>query len=500
MDDQERLSKADKILNEVLLLVKSNKKPEALDLIRDTLDLKRTQSYTWLKKILDKVNEFNDQEIPIISNEKDLEFKKKYVFNRDTDQYVFLTDKKFGKNIVLESSLVKSLIIEYSNYDDDEQTGPDLSKKFGIPEKVLKEVFAILEFKHDSFPVLNEELHEGADQDKLIDDLLTAKKFNIYQNYQKKDWIETQDKAKKWEHFLQGQLHPLKDLLNTWKPPVISSLKNEPHTFDEKETVLIGLSDLHYGLYAEADGLFFSDKGWTIEDTKRVVQEYAEAIIAKLKKRSSNLPKKVVICLMGDLIHTLTGETDKGTHLEAHPIGEKQLDFAFESLFIFVSSIASVFEEVEIKAVNGNHAYLGDYTIGKMLEVTLGKSKKFSFDLSTSRFLAFTIGNNGFVMDHGASSHTKSKLPTQKTPRSNYAQTVFLYSKEVRNSDHRYYLVGDQHHLEHHEFNNFELIMFGTPSGGDRYADASVLVSRPRQSCLIFTDEGLSEVLHFYFD
>lgn len=502
MDETEKTKKALQILEEVVSLVSTGRRVEALSLIKSKLKVKKTQSYKWLEKILQKADALADKmENQTPTEQRELEFKEKYVYNRDTDQYIFLSQKKLGRNIVLEASLVKSLLAEYSNYDNDPQTLPDLSKKFDIPKKIIQEIFSILGFTHDDLPVLNEDLDKS--DDDIIEELLTSKKFNLYQKFQKRDWSETQDKANKWEKFLQGQIHPIKDLLATWEPPTIKPINAcqcKSKSYNEEETVLIGLSDLHFGLYSEADDLFFSKSGWEIADTVRVVREYSEQIISRLKRRSSNLPKKAVICLMGDLIHTLTGETDKGTQLQAHPIGEKQLDFAFDSLFAFVSMVGSVFEKVEIKAVNGNHSYFGDYALGKMLQIALREDKKFSFELSTSRFLSFNIGDSGFVMDHGASSHTKSRLPAQKNPRSNYAQSVFLANEKVRNCKYRYYLVGDQHHLEHQEYNNFELIMFGTPSGGDRYADASVLISRPRQSCLILTEEGLSEVLHFYFD
>ena len=497
MNDKQKTIKSRQILNDVLNLVESGRKRDALDLIGEELDIGKTQRYVWLDKILENAD---IKSRPEPTSSKDIEFKDKYTYNSKTDQYIFLSNNVLGKNIVLEGSLVKSLIVSYSNYDNNEQTYSELSKKFDIPKKIIKNILGTLGMTHDDFPVLDEELDR--DDEDLIDELLTAKKFNLYQEYQRKDWHETQEKARKWDKFIQGHLHPLKDLLATWEPPEVEPLKASSllSSFDEKESVLIGLSDLHFGLYAEGDGLFFSDKTWTIEDTKAVVQNYAEKIVLKLLKRSHALPKKVVICLMGDLIHTLTGETDKGTTLEAHPIGEKQLDFAIEAVYIFVASLGSIFEEVEVKAVNGNHSYLGDYSIGKALEMGFRKEKRYSFELATSRFLAFTMGNNGFIMDHGASSHTKSKLPTQKGPRSDYGQSVILSNKKVRNSEHRYYLVGDQHHLEHQEYNNFELIMFSSPSGGDRYADSSVFISRPRQSCLIFNEDGLSEILHFYFD
>lgn len=494
MEDKNKLNKAHQILDDVISLVQSGRKGEALSLIRETLEVKKTQSYEWLERILSQADVHAADEP---TNTKDLEFRGKYVFNKEDDKYIFFL-KKFGKNIVLENSLVKSLVLDYSNFDKNPQTLSYLAKKYDIPKKILQEILQILEFTHDDVPVLDEELDR--DPEEIVSELLTSKKFSIYQTFQKKDWEDTQEKAKKWEQFIQGQLHPLKDLIHTWEPPEIEPLDHITNIGNQDEMVLIGISDLHFGLFADEADLFFSENSWTIDDTVRVVGEYADKIVDKLGRRSLKLPKKAVICLMGDLIHSITGKTDKGTNIEAHPLNQRQLDYAYESLFAFIQIMSSLFEEIDVKAVNGNHSYFGDYTLGKMLEVAFRQDDSISFDLSCSRFLSFKVFNNGFVMDHGATSHSKSKLPAQKGPRGNYAQSVFLSKKELAICDHRYYIVADQHHLEHQEYNNFELIMLSTPSGGDRYSDSSVLLSRPRQSCMIFTEEGLSEVLHFYFD
>src|SRR5690606_1983394 len=111
--------------------------------------------------------------------------------------YIFLC-KKLGKNIVLEESLVKSILKAYSSYAGDASSLTEISHKFSIPKIALSEILSILGFTHNDLPLLPEEI-AAKDEDKIVEEILADKKFSIYQKLQKADWQETKRKAEKWD-------------------------------------------------------------------------------------------------------------------------------------------------------------------------------------------------------------------------------------------------------------------------------------------------------------
>jgi hypothetical protein len=53
---------------------------------------------------------------------------------------------------------------------------------------------------------------------------------------------------------------------------------------------------------------------------------------------------------------------------------------------------------------------------------------------------------------------------------------------------------------ESYEFTNVEGYMFPTLVGGCRHVDNSGYKSRPRQTCLVVEEEGVTSINHYYFD
>jgi hypothetical protein len=204
---------------------------------------------------------------------------------------------------------------------------------------------------------------------------------------------------------------------------------------------------------------------------------------------------------MGDLSHTLTGETDKGTKLEAHPIGEEQLERAFNSMVAFVNELLSVHNNIQVYACSGNHSALGDYVLVKMLALYFRSDSRISFIITNKRFVTFKIEQNLFVVEHGYSSVSRDRLPAPGKGRETYVNNIILSKPEdLEGIKRNYYLSGDQHHTESYEMTNFEGYMFSTLVGGCRHADNSGYKSRPRQSCLTVDKQGVKEFVHFYFD
>ncbi len=375
-------------------------------------------------------------------------------------------------------------------------TTSEIGLKLKIPKDVVKHILFVLGKTHDSLPYSDETIVES-DEDKLVDDMLLNKSFSVLQKYEKKDWKATEEKAEAWDSFKNGALDPFERFLEKWSPPkYVAKAASYPKT-DGNEELLVGISDLHFGLFANSRYLY-NQKEWNIEETTKAVAQYADDVALFI--RAHKFPK-VRLLILGDILHTLSGFTDKGTKLEANPIGEEQLERAFDSLVKFIETVLVVSKNVVVHSCNGNHSSLGDYVLARMLELYFKSDSRIKFDITNKRNIVFKAKNSIFLMEHGYSAVSRDRLPAPGKARENYINNLFLAKPDLlQGTKYRYYLSADQHHSESYELTNVEGFMFPTLVGGCRHGDNSGYKSRPRQTCLIVNDEGVSGVKHFYFD
>lgn len=421
---------------------------------------------------------------------------KKYTYNEKTEKYVFHSEQKLGKNVVLGIKKVNAIVSLYSNYDKNPATMGDISKKMGIPKAVIEFIIRALHITHDTLPFTAERL-EATDEDELVEEMVGNKAFNVNQKFEKLDWKLTQDDAQKWRLFKQSKLNPIESFIENWTPPKYVPVQTNVKFKSTGKELIIGASDWHYGLFAH-ERYLYNQKEWNIDETEKAVKEYGLKLKAYL---SINPFSKVNLCFMGDLSHTLSGETDKGTQLEAHPIAEEQLDRAFDSMVEFLNNILSVHSNIQVYACSGNHSALGDYVLVKMLSLYFKDDRRIKFIVTNKRFVTFKIFSNLFVMEHGYSSVSRDRLPAPGKGRETYVNNIILSKPgDLTGTERTYYLSADQHHMESYEMNAFEGYMFPTLVGGCRHADNSGYKSRPRQTCLSVDKSGVDEVKYFYFD
>jgi hypothetical protein len=431
-----------------------------------------------------------------MSKQNALKTNKNYTYNSSTQKYVFHTEKKFGKNLVFTKTAIDSIVKLYSDITGG-LTANEIALKMSIPVDAVRHILKVMNITHDTLPY-TEEVINSSEEDTLVDDAISSKKFNILQKFEKRDWKETQEDAEKWRAMKTLQFDPFEQILQNWTPPAYVPPRPIQTPRDCKDTLLLGLSDWHYGLVAH-ERYLYNQKEWNIEKTKDTVEDYARKAAAEIRK---GCYKEVKLLLLGDMSHTLTGFTDKGTKLEAHPIAEEQLEVAFESLVNFVKTVLSSTNNVSVVACSGNHSALGDYVLARMLSLYFKGDKRIKFEVTNKRFITFNVGNSLFLMEHGYSSVAKDRLPAPGKGRENYINNLFMAKPEqMIGVERKYYLSADQHHSESYELTNVEGFMFPTLVGGCRHSDNSGYNSRQRQTALIVNDkEGVTSVKYFYFD
>ncbi len=422
--------------------------------------------------------------------------KEGYTYNKDNDKYVLFL-KSAGKQIVVPGEQHRAMFRAYSNWDGKSQSVNELCKNNAFPVNWFKEYKSIFQWTHDLEPVTKEELND-VDPDKIVNDLIQRKRFEIHQKFHKADWKQTQEDADKWRQFQLSKLDPFQAALDNFNPkpikPIASIKKNK-----SKDVFVVGLSDLHFGAIADAEEL---NKGEDYNAVKSV--EIIDAYTAKIAEdvaNNKNGYERCVVCVVGDILHTLTGRTEKGTFLESEVLREAQFELAFNCLTQFFTRMIEIFGKVEVQVVKGNHSGVSEYILFKAIQAYFNKEDKVVFHLYKCRSVVFKINNTAVLMDHGDSDYIKAKVPTTDMARERYVQNRFLENTDkIIGCNSRIFIQGDLHHYQQHEYTSFEFYMFSSIVAGDRYADHLGLHSRPRQNCLVIGEEGVKASLHYYFD
>ncbi|NBQ71205.1 MAG: hypothetical protein EBU46_21170, partial [Nitrosomonadaceae bacterium] len=194
------------------------------------------------------------------------------------------------------------------------------------------------------------------------------------------------------------------------------------------------------------------------------------------------------------------GRTEKGTQLEYDVLREEQFELAFDTMIRFINRMIEIFGSVETHCVKGNHAGPDDYILCLALKSYFRNDKRVVFNLYKARTAIFRVNKIAIMIDHGESDYVKAKIPTNGSAREAYIQARFMEkSSVIHGTTTRLMIQGDKHHCEYQEFRAFEFFMFSSPAQ-DRYSDHLNLSSKPRQNCLILSEEHVKEHLFYTFD
>ena len=449
---------------------------------------------------IDKGIEPNEQEVESsldqIANNNILKFGD-YTYNQLTDKYIVpLTT--YGRDYVCPGDQHRAMLTAYSNWKGSEQSIQEIGRVYKMRKEWVREYFQKMGWTHDTVPITDEELVQNKGNE-AIRRVLQTKRTAIQQELQHQDWKQTQNDAEQWRLFEAGKLSPFTRVLDSWTPPKLPSLKLPVFKKIKKNIFVATLSDLHIGQRALSSEL---TKGadYNAEIVARVIDDYSVKIIKDVADRSYSFEKCVIISA-GDILHSLTGETEKGTVLQCDILGEAQFELALNCLHRFITRMLEIFGTVEVHSTKGNHS-AADWILFKTLECAFNANSNIVFNNYKSRTSIFRIKNTAILLDHGESDYIKAKVPTSDIGRESYVQNKFLELGEKLGTGikSRVFFQGDKHHFEQSEFRGFEFIMLSSCVLGDKYSDHLGLHSRPRQNCFVINDDGIKEALHYYLD
>jgi len=428
-----------------------------------------------------------------------LKFTDKYIYNKEDDKYVIYL-KSASSNVVLSGDVVRGIKENYSNWCGEKNSINQICRNYKIPRNYMVEILRVLEITHDSEPVTNEELLKK-DVDVITDDLLQKKKFKLHQEFQKRSWKQTEEAAAKWLKLEEGVYNPFVNFLQGWEPPKHTPIKYTGPSLSDKpknKTLLVGLSDVHFGAKTNSNESYRA-KGYSTQEAAECLETYAESIKEIVQDRNHGF-SECVLTSLGDILHTSgSGVTTKGTPLVHDCIKEEQFNFAFNSIVKFIDNLLSLFPSVRVKSVKGNHNDVGDYILFEALKAYYRTESRIAFDNFQTDHGLFKIENCLFIISHGYSAEYKGRIPTAGKARESYVANLFLSKpQELIGVNQKVLITADQHHLEMKEYAEFEHYMFSTTVRGDKHSESMGLNNIARQSCFVVDASGIKEVVYCY--
>lgn len=422
-----------------------------------------------------------------------------YTYNPLTKDYTLFLKSTGGRATIKDwkhKGIIEAYCVKNSPIDE-------ICRKYGFPSRAAFEEYKkIFKLTHNSDPVTDEDLAEK-DDETIIQDKLARRRFDIEQEFQKREWQLVQDDAVRWRDFKNKIVDPLERVVTNVDLPKIDEIPTPPVNLRRKSNDLfvIGLNDIHFGLKADEAQLYYGSQ-YNTETVVKIVDEYAQKIAADINNRNYNI-KKALVVVAGDILHTLTGRTKKGTPLEYDEIGISQWLTAEKSLIKFFVNLLNIFKTIEVHVVKGNHAGIDELTLFRSIENRFFNNRnRITFDISERLVHDFRLGNHYILLTHGASDAVEARVPNGVDKREAYFLKLMNNNPEkLLGAKSKIVFMGDQHHYERKEYNGFEFIMLPSTVKGCRYADHLNLHSRPSQRCFILSEsEGLREELAYYFD
>ena len=427
-----------------------------------------------------------------------LKFTDKYIYNKEDDKYVMHLRAASG-NIVLTGDVVRGIKENYSNWYGNDHTINEISRNYKIPRSYMVEILRILGITHDSEPITDEQLIER-NVDDVAGELIQKKKFQLYQEFQKRSWKETEEAASKWFKLKEGVLDPFLNFISNWNPPAYKAVKytglSKKHSVEK--ALVVGLSDVHFGAKSNSSESY-RGKGYSSKEAANCVENYADEIQKIVATRNYSIDE-CVLASLGDILHTTgSGFTTKGTMLVHDCVKEEQFKIAFDSIVYLINSLLELFKKVRVKSVKGNHNDFGDWVLFKTLEAYYRSEPRIEFEVFQTDHGLFKVGNTLFVASHGYSAEYKGRLPASGKARESYVANLFLSKPEALiGVCQKVLITADQHHLEMKEYAEFEHYMLSTTVRGDKHSEAMGMNNRPRQSCFVVDGYGISEIVYCY--
>ena len=402
----------------------------------------------------------------------------------------YLYSKRKGRVIQLPEDLARSIKFDYSS-DGGGMTCPEISEKYDEDSAVIREIIKTFGWTHSSFSLLDKDLEEKDEEEWA--DLHKKERERYARNAVKKNARKKQkEKAKKWDHLNQEILQRTGRLFKGYERPsnVRSPLPNRS-VYPGEYLSVIGLMDAHLGLKGWSDNPW-DDGFWTLEEAKSVYAEKTEALICRLSAQNVS---SVVLPIGSDFFDfdSTNLKTVRGTEQEVDTDFFHAVKGGVQLSFTIAERLASVFNDVRIHWVRGNHDESSSQIPAYMLWGWSKHVPNVTVDISAEPQSVFSWGNNLIGLAHGDGARNKKSLR-------------HIFTNDHRDAwgetNHATWITGHKHHEKIIDNDGVSYIQVPTLVGSDKWHKKKVfsLCRRSLDAYVFEKNRGrvgiLSEPMH----
>ena len=419
-----------------------------------------------------------------------------YAMDTLADEYIFTFPKsKNTPPFRMPRAAVAQFVMDYSNAGG-QMTRSALATAWALPRWQAISMLRALGIVKAAVPFTEEDVKAAVDQGAVAGleaRWLAAVKQQVEARVERTKDVDLARDAQRWR---ESSMYTLE-----WAAEASASLAEAVHGWEasgrtrwlasappdtEKATLVLGLTDLHYGSYAWS-GTAGQGKRWDRELCK---QRLASAIDAVFRRLPAGLVvERIVLPVGSDMAHVdnATGATTKLTPQDMDGTPEQMVHELWELVFLTVLSLAER-APVDLWMMEGNHDHILGHALFASLSQVFRDSERVRCRRDSSKpHGPYQVGVYGQTLLGFAHGDGRSD------PRDLAAVMAQQAHESWSNTKHRIWVSGHRHVHSVREEHGVEVHILPSLSGVDRYHQKRWPLSQePRMKGLVLhAEDGL---------
>lgn len=447
--------------------------------------------------------------------ETNREINRDWYYNETTDTYlVYLSHVR--RPLMFSGKDIRDMKAAYSRmspggYD----TIGEICRTFKISKKNFEGVKKAMGWSHSDDPYTDEE-HYEKDPVELAEDLLQKKKEQFDRVFRKKEWKLIEKDSSNWRELLYvcgnkdlsvSELKKHIDIV-TSVPEFLKDSKVIYSTLDskyeiktpytEKDTLIIPVSDVHYGKRFVSDNPRYKDYNKFVADVRL---QQIMSIISSKKQDLSHI-KNIVYLSLGDNFESLFGNMRNGQYLTMDILGRDQWVKVVQFHSTLINHIRQTFpdSEMTMQFIPGNHdRVFADKSFNSEEVINAILADRISVEFKNDQKMKWVVGekvvsvmlpnNVNLISHHG---HVV-KVPDTNVQINN---VITLYGSKKAS---RYIVAqGHLHEFKYRSGSNFKYFINPSICGSDEYTIYDLKLESPAEFCMIHSTEDDDLILGPY--
>jgi len=410
-----------------------------------------------------------------------------YEMDTLSGEYVFtFAQSRHTAPLRISRETIGQMVLDYSN-SGGALTQAQLANRYGLSRWMVRDVLTSLGVVKAGVPFTEEDVQLAVEENALhlLDQRwLAAAKLQVESRVDRQRERTLAKDALKWREAELYTLEWAKEAsasvaaaVASWESQTLAG----PPKPGEPCTVVLGVTDLHYGAYA-----WHSAAGghWNREVCRKRLVSSIGSVIDRLPQGMT--VDRFVLPIGSDLAHcdTATGTTTKGTRQDLDGTPEQMVHELWHLIHALILALAEV-AEVDLWLMEANHDGILGHALFASLSVAFGDSERVHIKRDRSSphgpYQLGVYGKTLLGFAHGDGRHSPADLSAvmSQQGREHWSST-----------EHRIWVTGHRHAHSVREDHGVEVHVMPSLSGADRYhAKNWPIKQQPRMKALVLHPE-----------